>query len=278
MKHFLVAFDFSKNAVHALEYALMFANKIEADLSLVWVDHSCTPEHLYNIDQGLRIETKCNFDEIIHQYTPLLHHGKINQFLRKGKVYSEVASVARAINASLLFTGTHGVSGFEEYWIGSNAYRIVASAPCPVVTLRSDYPITGSIKKIILPIDNSADTKSKLPYAVRIAKVYKAEIHLLILNNSPIQVIKKRMNSYTNDISKYLKTEAVEFVVSEIASENVTSSILSYTDTQQADIIAIMTEQGSTNGNMFLGPYAQQLINNAKVPVLSVQSVHNALS
>jgi nucleotide-binding universal stress UspA family protein len=275
MKHFLVAFDFSKNAIHSLEYALMFANKIEADLSLVWVDNSSTPEHLYNIDQELRIETKVHFDDIINQYEPLVHHGKINQFLRKGKVYSEVASVAKAINASLLFTGTHGVSGFEEYWIGSNAYRIVASAPCPVITLRRDYTITGSINKVVLPIDNSTDTKYKLPYAARIAKAFDAEIHLLLLNSSPIQVIRKRMKTYAAEASNFLIHEKLKFVLSEVESENITSSILSYTESQQADLIAIMTEQGVENGNMFLGPYAQQLINNAKVPVISVQSVRN---
>lgn len=275
MKHFLVAFDFSKNAIHSLEYALMFANKMEADLSLVWVDNSSTPEHLYSIDQELRIETKSHFDEIIRQYEPLVHHGKINQFLRKGKVYSEVASVARSINANVLFAGTHGVSGFEEYWIGSNAYRIVASAPCPVVTLRRDYLINGSIRKIVLPIDNSADTKHKLPFAARIAKAFNAEIHLLLLNSSPIQVIRKRMQTYASEASVLLEKEGINYVVSEAESENITSSILNYTETQQADFIAIMTEQGASNGNMFLGPYAQQLINNAKVPVLSVQSVHN---
>jgi hypothetical protein len=37
-------------------------------------------------------------------------------------------------------------------------------------------------------------------------------------------------------------------------------------------MILIMTEQGGTSGNVFLGPYAQQLINNALIPVLSLQS------
>jgi hypothetical protein len=40
-------------------------------------------------------------------------------------------------------------------------------------------------------------------------------------------------------------------------------------------MISIMTEQGSTSGSMFLGPYAQQLINNSFVPVLSLQSKIN---
>lgn len=275
MKHFLVAFDFSKNALHTLEYAIIFANKMEADLSLVWVDNTSTPDHLYNIDQDLRIETKTHFDEVIEKYEPLVHHGKINPFLRKGKVNTEVSSVARTINANLIFAGTHGTSGYEEFWIGSNAYRIVASAPCPVISLRLGYAIDSQLKKILLPIDNSADTKHKLPYAAKIAKAFDAEIHILLMQSSPISVIRNRMKNYGIETSKFLENEGVRYVFSELKVENVTSSILHYTEANQIDQIAMMTEQGGPTSSMLLGPYAQQLINNAPVPVLSVQSVNN---
>ena len=109
MKHLLVAFDFSKNSVKTLEYALMMANKTGADLSLVWVDSSSTPDNVLNIDQNLRIETKKLFEEIIPVYEPQLKHGKINIILRKGKVYNEVATAARMVNADIIFAGTHGV-------------------------------------------------------------------------------------------------------------------------------------------------------------------------
>lgn len=272
MKHLLVAFDFSKNSLRTLEYALMVANKTGAELSLVWVDNSITPDTVLNIDQNLRIETKKLFEEILPVYEPQLKTGKINVILRKGKVYSEVAIVARMIEADIVFAGTHGVSGYEQYWIGSNAYRIVTYSPCPVITLRGDFQINDDIKNILLPIDSTAETKQKLPFAADLASVFGATIHLAVLYTSPISVIRNRMKTYTDEAVKLLQQHNINYLVEEIEAENMVSSLLSYAKSSNADMISIMTEQGGTSGGMFLGPYAQQLINNSFIPVLSLQS------
>ncbi len=50
--------------------------------------------------------------------------------------------------------------------------------------------------------------------------------------------------------------------------------MLGYAEENEIDMIMIMTEQGTTTANMFLGPYAQQVVNNARIPVLSLQSVN----
>jgi nucleotide-binding universal stress UspA family protein len=272
MKHLLVAFDFSKNSVKTLEYALMMANKTGADLSLVWVDSSSTPDNVLNIDQNLRIETKKLFEEIIPVYEPQLKHGKINIILRKGKVYNEVATAARMVNADIIFAGTHGVSGFEQYWIGSNAYRIVTYAPCPVITLRGDFDIRENIRNVLMPIDSTPETKQKLPFTAQLASICGATIHLAVVYNSPIGVIRNRMKSYAEDAAKYLNQNHIPCVIEELEADNFVSSLLQYAKNSDADLISIMTEQGGTSGGMFLGPYAQQLINNSFIPVLSLQS------
>lgn len=272
MKHLLVAFDFSKNSVKTLEYALMMANKTGANLSLVWVDSSSTPDNVLNIDQNLRIETKKLFEEIIPVYEPQLKHGKINIILRKGKVYNEVATAARMVNADIIFAGTHGVSGFEQYWIGSNAYRIVTYAPCPVITLRGDFNIRENIRNILMPIDSTPETKQKLPFTAQLASICGATIHLAVVYNSPIGVIRNRMKSYAEDAAKYLNQNHIPCVIEELEADNFVSSLLQYAKNSDADLISIMTEQGGTSGGMFLGPYAQQLINNSFIPVLSLQS------
>lgn len=272
MKQLLVAFDFSKNALKALDYALMVANKTGAEVHVVWVDASNTPDNVINIEQELRIETKKLFEEIIPQYEPRLHSGKINTILRKGKVYSEVAMAAKAINADLVFAGTHGVSGFEQYWIGSNAYRIVTQSPCPVITLRSDYEVPSGIERILLPIDSTPETRQKLPLAAEMAAKFGSEIHVLLLYDSPVKVVRARTKSYADEAVKCFSKEQIPYVMKEVTADNLIRGILDYADESRSDMIMMMTEQGGTSGNMFLGPYAQQLINNALIPVLSLQS------
>lgn len=273
MKQLLVAFDFSKNAINTLEYALMMANRSGAELSLVWVDNSSTPDMVANIDQALRIETKKLLEDIVPSFEARLNNGKINVILRKGKVYTEVANVARKIEADVVLAGTHGVSGFEQFWIGSNAYRIVTHSPCPVITVRGDYH-AGDLhtKNILLPIDSNPETKHKIPFATKMAGICNSRVHVVSLYSSPINVIRNRVKTYTDDAIKYLRNNGIEFEVKELEAENLVSSLLNYSYESKCDLICIMTEQGGTSGGMFLGPYAQQIINNSLIPVLSLRA------
>ncbi|MCB2207090.1 MAG: universal stress protein [Bacteroidetes bacterium] len=273
MKTILVAIDFSKNAEHALEYAVLFANKLNACIHLIWVDNTLIEESVIDIIEGeTRIEKRSYMNSIIKKFQPQVQCGEIQVLLRKGRVYQEISKAAKQINADMIFAGTHGVSGYEQYWIGSNANRIVSQAPCPVVTIRSDYEFKDSIKNILLPLDSSLETKQKLPFAADLAKKFNATIHLLKIFNTPLSVIRKRIDKYGEDAIACLKEEKVKFVNGEIEADNVAASIIKYSRQNKIDLISIMTDQDTTTANKFLGPYAQQLINNSEIPVLSLRS------
>ncbi len=273
MKTILVGIDFSKNAEHALKYALLYANQLNADIHLAWVDNTSSDESVIDTIAGdIRIEKRSYLNQLVEKYEPQLKTGKIKLLLKKGKVYQELAKAARQIEADLICAGTHGVSGYEQYWIGSNAYRIVTQAPCPVITIRSDYEFSGQIKKILLPLDSSLETKQKLPFAAEIAKKFGAHIHLLEVYNTPIKVIRRRIDKIGQEAVTCLKEKEVDFVLEKLESTNVTSSILEYSNQNDIDLITIMTDQGITTANKFLGPYSQQLINNALIPVLSLRA------
>ena len=272
MKTILVAIDFSKNAEHALKYALKYAKILNAEIKLIWVDNTTSDESVIDTIEGdLRREKKSYMNELIKKYEPQLNR-KMDILFRKGRVYQEITKAARQIEADIIFTGTHGVSGFEQYWIGSNAYRIVTQAPCPVVTVRSDYEISNTIKNMLLPLDSSLETKEKMPFACEIAMLFGAVIHLLVMYNTPLSVIRKRIDKIAGEAEACMNEKGVKYVIERIDADNVASSILEYADKNKIDLITIMTDQGTTTANKFLGPYAQQLINNAMIPVMSLRA------
>jgi len=272
MDNILVAFDFSRNSIHALEYAITYANILKSNISLLWIDGSLSEEVIPTIEHDLRIEMKNNIAEVKEKYEPQLKHGKISFLLSKGKIYQEVHNFAKKIDADLIFAGTHGVSGYEQYWIGSNANRIVTSAPCPVVTIRKDYDFSGGIKRMLIPIDSSMETKQKLPFAVNIAKSFNCQIHLLEIYNSPLKVIRRRIDKIAEEAKTFFTNKEVDFVFKTIEGSSVVSTILNYVEKNNIDLISIMTDQGTTTANKFLGPYAQQLINNSPIPIISLRA------
>jgi nucleotide-binding universal stress UspA family protein len=273
MKTILVAIDFSKNAEHALQYAFLFAEKMDASVNLIWVDNTFSDETVLDTIKGeLRIEKKKYLDNIVQGYKDKSPGRKIEVILRKGRVYQEIAKVARHIEADIIFAGTHGVSGYEQHWIGSNTYRIVTQAPCPVITIRCSYNFKPSIKKILLPLDSSMETKQKLPFICDLALQFGATVHLLEVYNTSISVIRKRIDKFGVEAVSCLTDRGVDHHLEKIEVKNVAASIIDYSLRNNIDLIAIMTDQGMTTANKFLGPYSQQLINNSTIPVVSVRA------
>jgi nucleotide-binding universal stress UspA family protein len=272
----VVAVDFSTTSIHAVEYAIPLANKLKSDIILVWVDKISSNESLYpDTSTENRNEAKKRFEEIILQFGKKMGKGLKMEFkLRKGKVFHEVDTLSRTLGALLVITGTHGVSGFEEFWIGSNAFRIVTYASSPVITVRHDYEIKKSIERIIVPIDGSSETIQKLPFVLRLAKLFKSEVHVVATHSSHLNSIQRIAEKYLQMSANYFQVNEIICVQDSIVSNDVTKALLQYAVNVGSDLIAIMTEQ-ETPVNIFLGPQAQQLINQSSIPILSVHPLEH---
>ncbi len=272
MKQIIVAIDFSRCSIHALEYAINVANTYKASILMVWVDNTTSDETAMPIDlPESRKVIANNMKELVRKYEDKLN-GELSFKIRRGKVHQEIANQAKYIDAELVIAGTHGVSGFEEFWIGSNAYRIVTYAPCPVITVRANYEIKEGIKKIVLPIDSSLESRQKVPYSVKVAKYFGSEIHIVSLYSSAIKAIKYKVDNYSKQVQKYLDEENVPYKVETVDVENITNATVEYAKAVDAELIVIMTEQETTTANLFLGAYAQQMVNHSPIPVLSIHA------
>ena len=56
--------------------------------------------------------------------------------LLEGNPAEQIERATRAERADLLIVGTHGRTGLARFFIGSVAGRLVATASCPVITVR----------------------------------------------------------------------------------------------------------------------------------------------
>jgi|APIni6443716594_1056825.scaffolds.fasta_scaffold51364_2 nucleotide-binding universal stress UspA family protein len=271
MKDIVVAIDFSKGSIHALEYAIELANLTHANINMVWVDNISGNELAFaNESKELRNEAKGNFDELITKYKDKLTHGKFATKVRKGRVYQELATYLKQNECCLLIVGTHGTSGFEEYWIGSDAFRIVSVSSSPVITVKYNYEIKRGYRKILVPVYHTAQTLQKLSFTADLAKSTGADIIILGLNSSGLKSMQRVVDSNIAKVEKLLTEKGVSYIVDSINSENVAAAIIEHGLKVDADLIAIMTDIQDQASSILLGPIAQQLINYSPVPVLSI--------
>jgi hypothetical protein len=209
---------------------------------------------------------------MITKYQPQLQGNKITYKLRTGTVYKEIAKEAKDSKAMMVVAGTHGASGFDEFWIGSNANKIVSAAPCPVITIRAGINIMRPLKKIVLPIDRTLETRQKATFTGFLAKKHDAEVHILSLYTSKVKAIRRDVNIYAGQVELYFQQEGVKYQMAFIDCDNISDAMIEYAVKIEANLISIMTEQESKTSNLWMGTYAHQTVNHSPIPVLSIHS------
>ncbi|MBW6491413.1 MAG: universal stress protein [Lentimicrobium sp.] len=272
MKTIISAIDFSDCSINALEHSISIAKKSKSNLLMLWVNNPYTTKTILSSDlsDDLLEEVEHQFIRLINKYQDQLPDSKLDYMIREGKVYKEIVNQAKESEAWLIVAGTHGSSGFEEFWIGSNANRIVTASPCPVITIRAGVQVSRDLSKIIAPIDSSMETRQKIPFVSDLALMFGAEVHILTLYTTSVENVRSTIMSYTKQAAKYLKERNVNYIVTEMNSDNISDSTIEYAKSIDANLIAIMTEQEKSAANLWLGPYAQQMVHHSPIPVLSV--------
>lgn len=276
MKDIMVAIDFSKGSVHALEYAIELANVTQSNIIMVWVDNQSIQElPISSESYEYREESKKNLEELVATYKGKMNSGKISFKIRKGKVYQELAAQAKQSDASLLITGTHGVTGFEEYWIGSNAARVVSNSPCPVISVKFNFDVNRGIRKILFPVTHIPETIQKSHITAKLAGVYGADVILLAIHASKLKTMQRVVDNNITKVEKYFASQGINYMVDSVFSDNLSATIIEHARTEDIDLISVITDWQNDSSVTILGQFAQQLVNFSPVPVLSIHPKDN---
>lgn len=273
MKLILVPVDFSADSINALEHGIKFANIINANLRMIHVstNKSFEPPSFFKDLTDFNGKSVDDFFKLI----TYRHQRKLNQKLdytiKQGNISEEIIKQAEKNNVEFIIMGTHGLSASNSYWMGSNAYKVVSSSICPVLTIRNGF-IRKSVNKIVLPIDASKNTRRKLTTTAKIAKVYDAEIHVIGVTETAMKDILLKVESWVKQSIEYLDKSKVRNKSLMIQGSDLTEMTIDYAKSINADLISIMTEQGEQPVSLLLSPSAQQMVNQSPIPVLTIRS------
>jgi len=273
MKTIIVPLDFSDESLSGLDMALMLANKTKASIQLVHVIGKEIADNKEQLEKENQL-VKTKFEDILQKCKEKGNiNCALNYTIKEGRIFKEIADLADKYEDALLVLSTHGKSGFEELFIGGNAYKIISHSHIPVITVRRSK-ISSNIDKIVLPLDFTFQTREKVPYTVELAKVFNSKIYILTISLSKLKSTGKKLHQYADQVASYLDTHKIPYTVEHLHGSNLTDLTLDYARSIDADLISIMTEQEKSASNLLLGNYAHQFINKAFIPVLSFPNYH----
>lgn len=272
-KKIVVGIDFSDCSINAFEHAISIAQKAKAGIIMVWVNHLDYSKEIFSVEpKQLGAEVTERFEEMVEKFSSKLWGKPLEYRVKKGKVYKEIHEVAQKEDAFLIVIGTHGSSGFEEFWIGSNANRMVSSSKIPVITIRGGVDLGKDLKTIVMPFDSTKITRQKLPMTALLAKYFDSEVHILGLFTSTLDDLRYRVRNYVAQAEDYFKESGIRYKINYMDADNITEKAIEYAKEVDANLISIMTEQETSTANLLLGPYASQMVNHSPFPVLSIHA------
>ncbi|HAN18869.1 MAG: hypothetical protein A2X13_07780 [Bacteroidetes bacterium GWC2_33_15] len=267
MYHIIVPVDFSEEALKGLELAILIAKKIECEIQMVYIQKKSLDYNPGTKDGEYKFAEK-KFKEIVKTYQPLLPKSiKLGYIIKSGRIYREVVNQAESFEESFIVGSTHGASGFEQFFIGSNAFKIVSATKRPVITMQGSK-LPHTIKKIVLPLDITVDTRQKVPFTADVAKWFGAEVHVVTVTSYQSEDAVRKLNAYASQVCEYLESRGIKNSKEMLVGANHTDIILDYAEKVKASMISIMTEQVVDVSNFVLGSFAQQMLNKSPIPVI----------
>ncbi len=267
MTNFIVPIDFSVESLKGLEWAILFSQKKEINIQMVYVltDSSNFQSSVVELEQKY---AEAHFKRLVKEYAPTLgNQSKLTYIVKRGKVYRELVNQVSSFEDAVVSASTHGASGFEELFVGSNALKIMAATEQPVFTLRTNIP--DQIKKIVVPIKLHLDTRQKAPFVADVAELFGAELHVISISTRNNKRDLARLESYSNQVLNYFRKRKLQTVDKTLVGESLPSLSCNYAEAVDADLITIMSSE-IDKWNVFLGSYAQQMLKTATVPLLSI--------
>ena len=150
----LVATDFSEASIPAWNRALSLAEENRAALFVV---HAYEPPNMVQAsmvapgvydewNQNVRAGAEKKLDLLVAEARKL--NLQAHRTLAAGHADEAIVSTAEELDVDLIVMGTHGRKGASRMFLGSVAARVMASAPCAVLTVR--LPEKPKLEKVAL--------------------------------------------------------------------------------------------------------------------------------
>jgi nucleotide-binding universal stress UspA family protein len=144
IRRILHATDFSPASGAAFARAVEMAKTNRAELLLVHVltpfvplvgDGYVAPNVYEEIEASARAQAQKQLDQLVAKAKKAGVRAK--PLLLEGVPHEQITRAARSKRADLVVLGTHGRTGLAKFLLGSVAGRVVSTAACPVLTVRS---------------------------------------------------------------------------------------------------------------------------------------------
>ncbi|MCF6365694.1 MAG: universal stress protein [Bacteroidales bacterium] len=264
----LIPTDFSEVCENAIKHGLILAKAMKSNVWLLHVINKDTNKFLdeKNLEEG-------NIEEMLKESAEKYskEYGiPVETFISSGNIFEKIKEVSDKLGAKLIILGTHGKIGFQKI-AGSYVLKVITTTGTPTIVVQKESNTAG-YKNIVFPITSSTQDRQKVAWAVSIAKVFGATVHLIPKFESE-KFHRNRIMTVTKQIKDIMKDYGIKFVdkVSSPEAGNFAKQVIDYSVENKADLIMTLVDKDKT---FFFSSWDEQIIyNSSQIPVICINPV-----
>ncbi|MBS1764872.1 MAG: universal stress protein [Bacteroidetes bacterium] len=274
MKSILCPTDFSKNSAHAVAYAAEMALKFNARILLLHTFETpilysditfVTMQYDFKILHDAAAEKLRKFKE--KMFVNKFNEIKVELVLQQGLPSARINEVAAEKKADLIVMGTTGTGAAERLLIGSNAARVIKSAPCPVFLIPPRAKFSG-LGKMVYATDLTDENLDRVKTIIPLAKIFNSELLFLYVDKTTLageDVDIKKITALVRKKVKYPKQSGYVCTDTSI-QEGINFFLKKY----KADALVLFTRHRNIFKEVYKPSISKKLSFNTKIPLLVI--------
>jgi len=277
MTKILVPFDFSEQAQCALDFSTAIAAKFDnvhiEVLHVLEIPSSTSMGTMGGGEMMPEMQNQIFFIELMDrrkdQINALKEKYKSDSFsfsakIKLGNAFQNISESINEENPDLVIMGSKGASGVEEVLVGSNTEKVVRTATCPVVTIKSAID-PDDLKKIVFASDFRENNIEVAHRIKNLQELLHADLYFVVINTpgnfESSRESTKRIRAFAH---KYGFTNVTAEIYNSSSEE---TGILEFAEDVKADLIALATHGRTGFMHLITGSIAEDVVNHASRPV-----------
>ncbi|MBS1610887.1 MAG: universal stress protein [Bacteroidetes bacterium] len=277
LRNILLPTDFSELSRNALTSGIAMCKRHNATLHLLHVvdnRYLVVPHEAHNTTIYLMPESEKSGMTGLEKLADTIkskNNIKVETHLDNGSPVDIIGKKAIDLHCELIVMGTHGASGMRKFFMGSTAYSVIKHTVIPVLTVPGSRKVKD-FKRILFPIRASKKIIEKYGFIIPIIERNNAELIIAGLSLPDEPYSSELLNEEITELGSLLKLNGTNFKSEHFICKNYAKKVLELAKKEKADLIVINASLDYTWQQFFIGPYTQQVVNHATVPVLSIRS------
>lgn len=286
--HIAIATDFSEHAERAVVIGADIAQRSGADVTLLHVfDPSpymqlLEPRSPDQAEQAMGDAARKELERLAGEHLKGVERVR-TAALRHASAPAGICEYAREHDVDLVVVGTQGRTGLARVLMGSCAARLVRHAHCDVLVVRGDTS-DWNVRHIVAPTDLSDNASAAIAAAGQIHETFGGRLSLLhVLDETvPIPSIETFGLANSDTLARRLKEDlegirTTLFVDDETISSHVlvgetpAPGICRWAKEHDAQLVVVATHGRTGLAAMLIGSVAEQVVQQAPCPVLTVR-------